>query len=83
MVASRFCCAFDYPALLEGEVDFIFYGSVQPWDHLAGSLMVTENGGVSRTLDGLAYSVGSRSRGLLVAGDTLSWMTAQHLWPAG
>lgn len=81
VVRSHFCCAFDYPAVLDGDIDFMFYRTTYPWDHLAGSLMVTENGGVSRTLDGLAYTVQSNSSGLLVAGDTLSWMTAQHLWP--
>lgn len=82
VVPSHFCCAFDYPAVLEGDIDFMFYTSLHPWDHLAGSLMVTENGGISRTVDGLAYTLLSRSRGLIVAGDTLSWMTAQQYWPA-
>lgn len=80
-VRSNLCCAFDYPALLTGEFDFIYYSSVNPWDHLAGSLMVTENGGVSRTIDGLSYTVLSRSRGLLVAADTLSWIAGQQYWP--
>ncbi|MDO5736426.1 MAG: inositol monophosphatase [Propionibacteriaceae bacterium] len=82
VVWSQFACAFDYPAVLHGDIDFMFYTSMHPWDHLAGSLMVTENGGVSRTMDGLAYTVLSRSRGLLVACDTLVWMTAQQRWPA-
>ncbi|AQP46873.1 hypothetical protein BW730_04370 [Tessaracoccus aquimaris] len=81
-VPSHYCCAFDYPAVLEGEFDFMTYESTNPWDHLAGGLMLTENGGVSRTLDGLNYSALTRTKGLLIAGDTLSWMTAQHLWPA-
>ncbi|NHB83806.1 inositol monophosphatase [Tessaracoccus sp. HDW20] len=81
VVKSHFCCAFDYPSVLEGEFDFIYYNHVRPWDHLAGSLMVTENGGVARTLDGVGYTLLSRSRGLLVARDTMSWMTAQQTWP--
>lgn len=81
VVPSHFACAFDYPALLHGDIDFIYYSKVKPWDHLAGSLMVTENRGVSRTMDGVSYSLLSRSRGLLVASDTLSWMTAQQVWP--
>ena len=82
VVWSQFACAFDYPAVLHGDIDFMFYTSMHPWDHLAGSLMVTENGGVSRTMDGLAYTLLSRSKGLLVACDTLVWMTAQQYWPA-
>ncbi len=82
VVWSQFACAFDYPAVLHGDIDFMYYTSMHPWDHLAGSLMVTENGGVSRTMDGLAYSVLSCSKGLLVANDALVWMTAQQNWPA-
>ncbi|RMB59940.1 inositol monophosphatase family protein [Tessaracoccus antarcticus] len=82
VVWSHFACAFDYPAVLHGDIDFMYYTSMHPWDHLAGSLMVTENGGVSRTMDGLAYTLLSRSKGLLVACDTLVWMTAQQYWPA-
>ena len=78
---SSWCCAFDYPMVLHGDVDFIVYTTLHPWDHLAGSLMVTESGGVSRTMDGLAYSLRSTSGGLIVARDTLTWMTAQQTWP--
>lgn len=79
---SAWCCAFDYPRVLHGDVDFIVYTTLHPWDHLAGSLMVTESGGVSRTMDGLAYSLRSTSGGLIVARDTLTWMTAQQSWPS-
>ncbi len=82
VVWSHFACAFDYPALLHGDIDFMYYTSMHPWDHLAGSLMVTESGGVSRTMDGLAYTLLSRSKGLLVACDALVWMAAQQHWPA-
>lgn len=81
VVRSHFACCFDYPAVLHGDIDFMFFISMHPWDHLAGSLMLTESGGVSRTLDGLAYTVLSHSRGLLVASDVLVWMTAQQYWP--
>ena len=83
VVRSNFACAFDYPAVLEGDIDFMTYTSIHPWDHLAGSLMLIETGGVSRTFDGISYTVLSRGRGLLIAGDTLSWMTAQQCWPVG
>lgn len=81
VVESNFACCFDYPAVLHGVIDFMYYTSMHPWDHLAGSLMVTENGGVSRTMDGLTYTMLSRSRGLLVASDVQVWMTAQQHWP--
>ena len=82
VVWSQFACAFDYPAVLHGDIDFMYYTSMHPWDHLAGSLMITENGGVSRTMDGLDYTLLSKSKGLLVASDALVWMTAQQNWPA-
>lgn len=81
VVRSHFACCFDYPAVLHGHWDFMWYSSLHPWDHLAGSLMVIENGGISRTMDGLNYNLLTRARGLLVAGDTLSWMAAQQNWP--
>lgn len=80
VIHTKFACCFDYPAVLHGEFDYVYYTSLLPWDHLAGSLMLTENGGVSRTMDGLAYNVLSRSRGLLVANDVLVWMAAQQHW---
>ncbi|MDO5677647.1 MAG: inositol monophosphatase [Propionibacteriaceae bacterium] len=81
VVQSQFACCFDYPAVLHGDLDFMWYSKLHPWDHLAGSLMVIENGGISRTMDGLNYSLLTRARGLLVAGDTMSWMAAQQNWP--
>ncbi|HMR48599.1 MAG TPA: inositol monophosphatase [Arachnia sp.] len=81
VVRSSFAACFDYPMLLSGELDFMYYQSSYPWDHLAGGLMVTEQGGVCRTMDGVAYSVLSPNKGLLVAVDALSWMTAQLTWP--
>lgn len=81
VVPSYYAACFDYPALLAGEIDFMYYQSSFPWDHLAGGLMVTEQGGVCRTMDGVAYSILSPNQGLLVAGDPVSWMTAQLTWP--
>lgn len=82
VVESAWCCAFDYPKVLHGDVDFLVYTTVHPWDHLAGSLMVTESGGVSRTLAGEDYTVASRARGLLIASDQETWAAAQEAWPA-
>lgn len=80
-VLGQFCCAFDYPAVLRGDIDFMVYSALHPWDHLAGSLMVVENGGLARTRDGMAYTVTSQGRGLIIAGDTISWLAAQQYWP--
>jgi len=78
VVRSLFACAFDYPRVLHGELDFIHYTKVMPWDHLAGSLMVVENGGVSRTMNGADYTAASDANGLLVARDPGVWGTAHR-----
>ena len=65
---TRGSCAIDYPALACGEVDALAYRSVHPWDHLAGALLVTELGGVSR-LDGRPYGPGMTGS-LIVTADS-------------
>lgn len=79
---SAWCCAFDYPKVLHGDVDFLVYSTLHPWDHLAGSLMVTETGGVSRTVEGADYCLATRTGGLIVARDAATWRTARETWPA-
>ncbi|WP_232547663.1 inositol monophosphatase family protein [Propioniciclava soli] len=44
---TRGACAVDYPRLLEGDVDALVYTSQHAWDHLPGTLMLTELGGVA------------------------------------
>ncbi len=78
---SNFSAAFDYPSVLEGGLDFVYYWTSYPWDHLAGSLMLAEVGGVSRTLDGVAYSALTKPAALLMAADVGAWIAAQSAWP--
>lgn len=49
---------FDYPQLLEGEYDFFIYRRPMPWDHLPGSLMLAETGGVTIDVHGDRYGPG-------------------------
>jgi len=69
----------------EGEADYLLYGHTNPWDHLPGTLMVTEAGGAAAHRDGTPYDARSTSPGLVVASDedTLqSALTAcADLWP--
>jgi len=51
-------CGIDYPKLLTGEADFLAYRQGLPWDHLAGTLMVTELGGRAATWAGQEYGTG-------------------------
>jgi fructose-1,6-bisphosphatase/inositol monophosphatase family enzyme len=48
-------CGIDYPKLVEGETDYILYGSTRPWDHVPGSLLVREAGGLVGRTDAKPY----------------------------
>lgn len=77
VVRSWGSCGVDYPKLIEGEVDFLCYRSMFPWDHLAGGLMVTELGGRIATDIGADYRAGVIGRRLLSANDPALWQTAR------
>jgi fructose-1,6-bisphosphatase/inositol monophosphatase family enzyme len=65
VIRSWGSCGIDYPKLVTGEVDFLSYRSMFPWDHLAGGLMVTELGGRIATDAGENYRAGVIGRRLL------------------
>jgi fructose-1,6-bisphosphatase/inositol monophosphatase family enzyme len=53
------CSAYAYLKMARGEYDFKISSRVQPWDHAAGALLLTELGGAARWLDdGVDYSPG-------------------------
>ncbi len=83
---SWVCCGVDYPKLLEGEADYLLYGHTNPWDHLPGTLMLSEAGGAAAHPDGTRYSARSDSAGLVVAADPTTLTTAisacADLWPS-
>lgn len=70
---TSWSCAVDYPRLAEGELDFLAYHHLNPWDHLPGTLLVREAGGVVRTLDAREYSAASPGPGILGAADAATW----------
>lgn len=49
-------CGIDYPRLIEGAATFAIYRRVSPWDHVPGSLLVTEAGGTLGDFAGAPYS---------------------------
>ena len=80
------CCGVDYPKLVEGEADAVVYGRANPWDHVPGSLLVTEAGGFVGTHAGTAYRPGheseaeARPTGLVVAADRATYdRVVRHL----
>jgi fructose-1,6-bisphosphatase/inositol monophosphatase family enzyme len=72
---TRRCAGAEYPLIADGALDLILYWRTLPWDHAAGSLLVTEAGGTVRQLDGSAYDP-SRSRPGLVSCATEELMEA-------
>lgn len=73
VIRSWGSCGIDYPKLIEGEVDFLSYRSMFPWDHLAGGLMVAELGGRIATDTGEDYNAGVIGRRLLAAATPALW----------
>jgi fructose-1,6-bisphosphatase/inositol monophosphatase family enzyme len=82
-IKSLRCAGFDYLRLLAGELDFLLFSGVMPWDHAAGALLIEEQGGLAGYLgDGGAYrashSVGAE--GVLAASRPEDWHAiAEHL----
>jgi fructose-1,6-bisphosphatase/inositol monophosphatase family enzyme len=73
-VASAYRCAgHEYRALASGHLQFSFFSKLMPWDHLAGTLIVSEAGGHVRLLDGRPYTPADTTTDLLIAADPDSW----------
>lgn len=82
VIRSSGAACFDYPAVVSGEIDFMYFSSAHPWDHLAGTLMIEETGGVVRMLDGTPYSVAVPSGPLMVARTPEIWEVSTAKWEA-
>lgn len=61
------CCGVDYPHVAGGDADYLIYESAMPWDHVPGSLMLSETGGFVGYPDGTAYDPATRRRPLIAA----------------
>ncbi len=70
-------CGIDYPKLIAGEVDFLTYRSMFPWDHLPGGLMVAEFGGRVASEDGTEFRAGVIGRRLIAAMRPQTWTTVR------
>ena len=78
MRLSWVCCGVDYPKIIEGAADYIVYSRSNPWDHVPGSLLVTEAGGTVGHPDGTPYTPRSLRPGLVVAVDRHTWSAVQR-----
>ncbi len=72
------CCAWEYVKLLEGEASFSVYKRIEPWDHLAGVLLLEEAGFYIRKWDGGEYKVGDLAGGLVNAPNEGLWQRAHE-----
>ena len=74
MIAETYmCCAWEYVELLEGNSTFSIYKRIEPWDHLAGTLILEEAGFYVRKWDGLPYTPGDLTGGLINASSQAVW----------
>lgn len=80
--STLWSAAFDYPNVVTGGGDFVYYNKLKPWDHLPGALLLTEVGGVSRTRDGADYTAATTGQGLIAAATPEIWDLANEVWPA-
>jgi fructose-1,6-bisphosphatase/inositol monophosphatase family enzyme len=65
--------AHEYTRLARGESDVLLYSRLKPWDHLPGSLIVTEAGGYIAKWDRAPYTPRDDYAGLIVTNSPDSW----------
>lgn len=67
------CAGHEYVLILSGERAFSAYTKLMPWDHVAGSFLVTEAGGFSALLDEGRYDFAHPDGNLLTATSAEMW----------
>jgi len=78
-IKSLRCAGHEYLRLAQAEMHFSLFTRLMPWDHVPGTLIQREAGGVAMTLDGVAYrACDYRASGLLMAPDESSWQTLKE-----
>lgn len=73
IVAAYRCAGHEYRLGAGGSLDFMMYNKLTPWDHAAGSLMMSEGGAHVAHFDGTSYKPSRLEGGLLVAADKQCW----------
>lgn len=77
------CCGVDYPKLVEAEADYAIYRKGKPWDHVPGSLLLTEAGGFLGDFSGGDYRPqGPEPTGLVAAADRVTYDLVRKLLPS-
>ncbi|WP_317057173.1 inositol monophosphatase family protein [Roseovarius rhodophyticola] len=67
------CACHEYRTLARGGADFLFSGTLNPWDHAAGILICQRAGGVARMLNGDDYTATVSDGYILVASNEATW----------
>lgn len=73
MLAGYRCAGHEYRYAAGGNVHFMMYNKLMPWDHVGGALIMRECGAHVAKFDGSPYRPSDLSGGLLVASDEESW----------
>lgn len=77
------CSGIEYLEILSGQADFNLYSRAMPWDHAAGTLMLTEAGGEGRRLDGQLYAPSQpTTSGIVAAINPRVWSEVRILFEA-
>ncbi|GGM12580.1 inositol monophosphatase family protein [Micromonospora yangpuensis] len=76
LLPGQHCAGREYLDLLTGERDFVLFWRTLPWDHVPGTLLVRQAGGVARRFDGTDYHPADEHQGLLVAISEDVWTEA-------
>jgi fructose-1,6-bisphosphatase/inositol monophosphatase family enzyme len=67
------CAGHEYPAIATGAQNFVLFWRTEPWDHVPGTLFITEAGGYVARLDETPYAPLDGGKGLLVAQNRETW----------
>jgi fructose-1,6-bisphosphatase/inositol monophosphatase family enzyme len=79
-VSTHMCCAWEYVELLEGLRLFSVYKRIEPWDHLAGVMLLEEAGYYIRKWDGSIYDPADQEGGLVNAPSEEIWERAHRMF---
>lgn len=78
MLANYRCAGHEYRYAAGGNVHFMMYAKLMPWDHVGGALIMREAGAHVAKFDGTPYHPSDLGGGLLVASDEESWTTLRR-----
>lgn len=75
------CSGLEYVSMAKGEALFSVYRMMKPWDHLAGTLLVQEAGGLVAKWDHSAYKPDDDRGGLITAVNQDLWRKVRSSIP--